>query len=124
MMQVLFIAAGGALGAVLRFAVANGVYAVTGRDFPYGTLTVNVIGSLLMGLLYVLLVERIAFAVEWRAFLLIGVLGAFTTFSTFSIETLSLIESGAHARALLNMLLSVSLCVMAAWIGVIGARQL
>jgi len=123
-MQILFIAAGGALGAVLRYAVSNGVYAITGRDFPYGTLTVNIIGSLLMGLLYVLLVERIAYGVEWRAFLLVGVLGAFTTFSTFSIETLTLIENGAHARALLNMLLSVSLCVLAAWAGVIGARQL
>jgi len=123
MTQLLVIAAGGALGAVLRFMVSNGVYAIAGRDFPYGTLTVNVLGSLLMGILYVLLVERIAFAVEWRAFLIIGVLGAFTTFSTFSIETLLLIESGEHLRALLNMLLSVALCVMATWAGVVGFRQ-
>ena len=123
MSQLLLIAAGGALGAMLRFLVSNGVYALAGRDFPYGTLTVNVLGSLLMGILYVLLVERLAFAVEWRAFLMIGVLGAFTTFSTFSIETLLLIETGEHMRALLNMMLSVVLCILATWIGVVGFRQ-
>jgi len=124
MMQLLFIALGGAIGAVLRFVVSNAVYASAGRDFPYGTLTVNVVGSLLMGVLYVLLVERFAMAGEWRAFLLVGLLGAFTTFSTFSIETLTLIENGAHARALANMLLSVMLCVFATWAGVVAARQL
>lgn len=124
MSQLIIIAAGGAVGAMLRFLVSNGVYAVTGRDFPYGTLTVNVLGSLLMGVLYVLLVERVAFAVEWRAFLMIGVLGAFTTFSAFSIETMLLIESGEHLRALLNMLMSVVLCVMATWVGVVGFRQI
>lgn len=122
--QLFIIAAGGAVGAMLRFLVSNGVYVIAGRDFPYGTLTVNVLGSLLMGILYVLLVERVAFAVEWRAFLMIGVLGAFTTFSTFSIETMLLIESGDHTRALLNMLLSVVLCVMATWAGVVGFRQI
>lgn len=124
MSQLLFIAAGGALGAVLRFAVSNAVYAVTGRDFPYGTLTVNVLGSLLMGVFYVLLVERLVDAAEWRGFLLIGVLGAFTTFSTFSIETLSLFENGEHLRALANMFFSVSLCVIATWVGVVAIRQL
>jgi len=124
MTQLLIIAAGGAIGAMLRFLVSNGVYAMAGRDFPYGTLTVNVLGSLLMGILYVLLVERVAFAVEWRAFLMIGVLGAFTTFSTFSIETMLLIESGEPTRALINMLGSVVLCVMATWAGVVGFRQI
>jgi len=123
MNQLFIIAAGGALGAVLRFLVSNSVYSITGRDFPYGTLTVNVLGSLLIGIIYVILVERLAFAVEWRMFLIIGVLGAFTTFSTFSMETLQLIESGEHLKALLNMLISVSLCVLATWVGVIGFRQ-
>lgn len=123
MMQLLIIALGGAVGAVLRYLVSNGVYVLAGKDFPYGTLSVNVLGSLLMGILYVLLVERLAFAVEWRAFLMIGVLGAFTTFSTFSIETMLLMESGDYARALLNIMVSVVLCVGATWVGVVGFRH-
>ena len=124
MSQLLFIAAGGALGAVMRFMVSNAVYSVAGRDFPYGTLAVNVLGSLLMGALYVLLVERLTDAVEWRAFLLIGVLGAFTTFSTFSMETVALLEGGEPVRALMNILLSVTVCVMATWVAVVAVRQL
>jgi CrcB protein len=122
--MVLGIALGGALGALLRYWVSSGVYTWLGRDFPYGTLVVNVAGSFAMGLLTVLLVERINAAPEWRAALLIGVLGAFTTFSTFSMETLALIEQGAMLRALANMLLSVGLCLGFVWLGVMLGRQL
>lgn len=118
------IAAGGAAGSLMRFALSNGVHRVFGRDFPYGTLSVNVIGSLLMGLLYILLIERASVSVEWRALLLIGFLGAFTTFSTFSIETLNLIENGELIKAGANVLLSVILCILAAWTGVILGRHL
>lgn len=124
MNQVLAIAGGGALGALLRYWASTSVYALTGRAFPYGTLVVNVIGSLLIGFFYVWLLERMSAGVALRAFLLIGVLGAFTTFSTFSLETLNLIESGQPGRAMLNMLLSVVLCVAAAALGVFVARQL
>ena len=85
MTQTLAIAAGGAIGALLRFWASNGVYALLGRGFPYGTLVVNVLGSLAMGYLYIVMIERAALAPEWRAFALVGLLGAFTTFSTFSI---------------------------------------
>lgn len=123
-MQALAIAAGGAVGALLRFWVSNGIYTLVGRTFPYGTLAVNVLGSLLMGLLYVLLVDKLILGPNWRAALLIGLLGAFTTFSTFSIETLNLIEEGEAIRALLNVLLSVTLCLGAAWVGVLAGRSL
>lgn len=124
MNQLFVIAAGGALGAVLRYGMANGVYQWLGRDFPWGTLAVNTLGSLLMGGLYVLLVERLTESADLRAFLLIGLLGAFTTFSTFSIETLLLIENGQLVRAGLNMAASVFVCVLAAWIGIVVVRQL
>ena len=122
--QLAFIAAGGALGAVLRFLVSNGVHSFMSRDFPYGTLTVNVIGSFLMGLTYVMLIERLNLSPEWRAFIIVGLLGAFTTFSTFSIETLLLIESSELSKALINVILSVVLCIMGSWIGIILGRQL
>ena len=122
--QLIAIAAGGALGAVFRFWASTGVYALLGRGFPYGTLVVNLVGSFLMGLLSVLLIERLSSAPEWRAAILVGFLGAFTTFSTFSMETLNLIEQGAHLRAGLNMFLSVVLCVSAAWVGLVLGRQL
>ena len=124
MKQVLLIAAGGATGSILRFWVSGQVYAWLGRGFPYGTLTVNVFGSLIMGLLSVLLVERFSLGPEWRAAILVGLLGGFTTFSSFSIETFNLIEAGGHVKAVVNAVLSVLLCVMAAWAGVIAGRQL
>lgn len=122
--QFIMIAAGGAAGSLMRFALSTGVHRVAGRDFPYGTLSVNVIGSLLMGLLYILLIERASVSVEWRALLLVGFLGAFTTFSTFSIETLNLLENGELIKAGANVLLSVILCILAAWTGVIVGRHL
>ncbi len=123
-MQVLAIAIGGAAGAVLRFWMSTGIYSIFGRGFPYGTLAVNVLGSFLMGLTTVLLLERMAVSAEWRAALLIGLLGAFTTFSTFSMETWHLIAEGAMGKALLNMALSVLLCLLAVWFGIILGRQL
>jgi len=94
-----------------------------GRGFPYGTLVVNIVGSLLMGLLYVFLFERMDVNTEWRAGLIIGLLGAFTTFSTFSIETLNLIEAGEQLKAGMNIILSVTLCILGCWIGMVFGRQ-
>jgi len=122
--QILFIAAGGATGALLRYWMSNGIHAYMGRGFPYGTLSVNLLGSLLMGLAYVFLVERMDVNPEWRAGLIIGLLGAFTTFSTFSIETLNLIEAGEQFKAGLNILFSVTLCITGCWFGMIIGRQI
>ena len=108
----------------MRFWLSSGVHNLLGRQFPYGTLSVNVIGSLLMGLFYVLMYERMNVGPELRAGILIGMLGAFTTFSTFSIETLNLLEAGDHFKASANILISVSVCVIACWIGMVAARQL
>ena len=124
MNQVLAIAGGGAVGALLRYWVSSGVYLLAGRDFPYGTLVVNVLGSLLMGFLYIWLLERTLGGVAMRAFVLIGLLGAFTTFSTFSMETLNLMEAGQIGKAILNTLMSVILCIGAAAMGVMLARQI
>lgn len=123
-MQTLAIAGGGALGALMRFWVSNGVYAWLGRGFPYGTLVVNLLGSLVMGFLYVLFLERMTASPEMRGALLIGFLGAFTTFSTFSIETMNLIEQADYWKAGANMLISVVVCVSAAWLGMLIGRQI
>ena len=124
MTQTLAIALGGAVGAVARYWASTGVYGLLGRGFPYGTLFVNVLGSLVMGLLYILLLERMSVGPEVRGILLIGFLGAFTTFSTFSIETLNLIEQAAYAKAIVNTLVSLVACVGAAWLVVLVGSSL
>ena len=121
---ILFIAVGGAFGAVMRFLSQATVYELFGRAFPYGTLFVNVVGSFLMGLLSIFLVEKLNLSAEWHMAILIGVLGSFTTFSTFSMETLVLLEQGDLLKAMTNVLLSVVVCIMAVWAGAYFAKQI
>ncbi len=123
-MQAISIAMGGALGALMRFWISTAVYAWLGRQFPWGTLAVNVAGSFLMGLLTMLLLERLVSGPEVRAFLLIGFLGAFTTFSTFSMETFNLLEQGDTTTAILNITVSVVACLTATLLGVWLGRSL
>ena len=83
----------------------------------------NVAGSLAMGVVYVVFFERFEIPSEWRAALVVGFLGAFTTFSTFSMDTLLLIQQGDHAKAGMNVVLSVVLCIAGCWLGMAAARQ-
>lgn len=119
---LLAVAAGGALGAMARYLVATQVVQWLGAGFPYGTLTVNVVGSFILGAL----VETMALAwspsPELRALLVVGVLGAFTTFSTFSLDTVLLIERHQSALAALYILLSVALSVGGLFAGLRSAR--
>ncbi|MDD5034538.1 MAG: fluoride efflux transporter CrcB [Methylococcaceae bacterium] len=124
MNQILAIAAGGSIGALTRFWVANGIYDWLGRGFPHGTLFVNVSGSFLMGFLTELMLQRFVLTPEYRAAILVGFLGAYTTFSTFAIETLYLFEEGSALKALLNLFLSTVLCLTAVWFGLILGRRL
>ena len=112
------------MGALGRFWMSAGVYRLLGREFPWGTLAVNTLGSFLMGTFFVLFLERLATGPEVRSAVLVGFLGAFTTFSTFSLETLNLIEAGDLGKAFLNMAASVLLCVLACWLGVVLGRSL
>lgn len=125
MNQLIAVALGGSFGAVLRFLISSGIYHWLGRGFPYGTLAVNIIGSFLIGLLTeALVLQRIAISMEYRAAILVGFLGSFTTFSTFSLETLYLLEQGNLYKALLNVLISVCTCVFVVWLGLLSGRTL
>lgn len=116
---------GAGIGGVLRFWLSRLVYNLSGSMFPLGTLTVNALGSFFMGLFFVLFIERInGFSPYFRSLILIGLLGGFTTFSSFSIETLQLFEQGQWLNAILNIMLSIVLCLFMVWLGVWGGRQL
>ena len=117
------VGAGGAVGSVLRYTLTNVVGRAMGTAFPYGTVIVNVMGSFLIGLLYVWLMERVGARPEMRAFLIVGVLGGFTTFSSFSLETVTLLMQESYAKAVANVVLSVLLCVGCTWLGIQLARQ-
>jgi len=115
---------GGALGAMLRYGISSAIYSWFGRAFPWGTLAVNIIGSLLIGLLSILLVEKFEFPQEIKLMLVVGVLGALTTFSTFSWDTLDLMQQGLITKAFLNVLVNVVVCITAAWLGVLWAKSM
>ena len=118
------IAIGGALGCWARFAQTNLVQAVYGRDFPFATMSINVIGSFLMGFLFIETLERLTLPPALRTGILTGVLGGYTTFSTFEMETLLLAEGGELPKAALYVVLSVGLGFVAAFGGAYIARNL
>jgi len=117
------IALGSALGGVLRYLAGALVHVWLLRSFPWGTLGVNLLGSALIGLLWVLLAARGESGELLRAFVIVGLLGGFTTFSSFSLETLLLIEQHGYARAGAYVAASVTLCLVGAWAGMSLGRQ-
>jgi CrcB protein len=118
------IAIGGTLGCWARYAQSNLVQAVFGRNFPFATLSINVIGSFLMGFLFILTVERLMIPPSVRVGVLTGVLGGYTTFSTFEMETLLLAQNGEFSKAGLYVVLSVVIGFAAAFGGAYIARNL
>lgn len=121
----LLIALGGALGSVTRFWLSGLVAGQIGETFPWGTLVVNVSGSFLIGLVYTLTGPdgRIFASAEARQFLMAGILGGYTTFSSFSLQTLNLARDGDWLRAGGNAVLSLALCLLAVWLGHLTAAQ-
>ena len=116
MNNYLFIAVGGAAGACLRFFVNQQALSLFGKGFPFGTLIVNITGSFLLGLIYALIEhEHIALG-PWRSLVAIGFLGALTTFSTFSVDTLVLMQQGYWLKAGMNVILNLGCCLFAAWL--------
>jgi len=125
MNQLIAVALGGAFGAVLRFLISSGVYHWLGRGFPYGTLAVNILGSFLIGLLTeALILQRVALSMEYRSAILVGLFGSLTTFSTFSLDTLYLLEQGQFSKASLNVFVSVLVCLFAVWVGLTLGKAL
>lgn len=116
-MTLLIVAFGGAIGAISRFQVTNWFAAWFGNAFPYATLTVNVVGSFIMGLLSAALINGTLIAPHWRPLIGVGFLGALTTFSTFSFDTLALFTQGYWLKAVLNVVLNLVLCLSAVAVG-------
>lgn len=114
----------GVLGCWARFAQTNLVQAVYGRDFPYATMSINIMGSFIMGFLFVETLERLTLAPSLRTGILTGFIGGYTTFSTFEMETLLLAEGGEALKAALYVVLSVGLGFIAAFGGAYIARNL
>lgn len=113
----IFIALGGATGACLRYFLSQLMLQWFGKGFPFGTLLVNFIGSFFLGFLYSLLEHGQLEAALWRTTIGIGFLGALTTFSTFSVDTLMLFQQGLWFKAALNVTLNILCCLFAAWLG-------
>ncbi|GAM78795.1 crcB protein [Vibrio ishigakensis] len=108
-----FIAIGGALGACSRYLISELCVLLLGRGFPYGTLTVNVVGSFIMGMLVALFENEVIVTDPWRQIIGLGFLGALTTFSTFSMDNVLMFQQGAYWKAGLNIALNVTLSISA-----------
>ena len=107
MIKIISLIVGGALGITLRYFFSGTIYRLTGSDFPYGTLAVNVAGCFIIGFLVSITETRFILGPNSKVFLMIGFCGAFTTFSTFILETANLLKDGQASRAFLNLFISL-----------------
>ena len=124
MRVIWYVALGGAVGSVIRYVVGLALQSRSGLDFPVGTLLVNLSGCLLLGFLIHYALATPAITPELRALLTTGLCGGYTTFSTFSYETVTLIQDGDWRRATLYVGLSVAGSILAVMLGIAGARQI
>jgi CrcB protein len=122
MNMMLLVALGGAVGSIARYLMASRIQTATGWQFPLGTVLVNILGCFLIGILYVLLVARPDPKHELRALLITGVMGGFTTFSSFSLETVTMAMNGNYTGASLNVVISVAACLVGTVLGIALAR--
>ena len=122
-MTIAWIALGGGIGSVLRYLLYTRIDQMHGYAFPVGILVVNIVGSFLMGLLAWMLTEHLNFAEHHRIAILVGLLGGFTTFSTFSHDTLHLFLQGEYLAVVIHIVLSVLLCIIAAGAGLYLAKS-
>ena len=126
MLTYALVALGSAIGGTLRYWLAGVIQATGSGTFPWGTLVVNVSGSAVIGLFATLTAAegRLYVPSEWRTFFMVGICGGYTTFSSFSLQTLALAEGGEWLAAGLNVLGSVVLCLIAVWLGHVAAIAL
>ena len=120
--MILLVALGGAVGSVARYLMASAIQKSSGLEFPLGTVLVNILGCFLIGLLYVWLVARSDPRHELRVLLMVGVMGGFTTFSSFSLETVTLFMNGSYGTAALNVGVSVIACLAGTALAIALAR--
>jgi fluoride exporter len=123
-MMWIWVALGSAIGGVLRYYMGAAIWLATGAKFPWGTFCVNVLGSFAIGILAVLITQRMSGAWPAREFLIVGVLGGFTTFSGFSYESLGLLQASHYAQALGYIGGSVVVCIAATAMGAWAATRL
>jgi len=122
-MLLLYVAVGGAIGSVARYLVISGMASLTGFGFPYGTLLVNISGSFLMGALIESLTKYMPGGMGLRAFLAVGILGGYTTFSSFSLDAITLYQEGKILAAATYTVSSVVLSLLAIFIGIYVFRE-
>jgi len=122
MVQIVIVGLGGFLGAIARYLISGWVYRRWGSALPWGTLAVNVAGSFVLGFFLLLSEGRFSISPLWRSFIAVGLLGALTTFSTFSYETFALLQEQLYRQAAVNILLNVILTLAAVWLGMVSAR--